>query len=182
MAADTLPEIAAGAYHLRRFEERDVPMVLAASADPLIPLISSVPSEADRTSALDFIERQRRRLTDGYGYSFVIAEAASGDGVGSIGLWTRDLDLGRASVGYWVVPDARRHGAAAGALRALSAWALDELGIARLELYVEPWNTASLRTAERAGYTCEGVLRSWQEVGSERRDMAVYSYLPSDRG
>jgi RimJ/RimL family protein N-acetyltransferase len=181
VAADTLPEIAAGAYLLRRFEERDIPMVLAASADPLIPLISSVPADADRTSALDFVERQRRRLSDGYGYSFVIADA-NGDGVGSIGLWTRDLDLGRASVGYWVVPGARRKGAAAGALRALSAWALDELAITRLELYVEPWNTASLRTAERAGYTCEGILRSWQEVGSERRDMAVYSYLPSDRG
>jgi RimJ/RimL family protein N-acetyltransferase len=42
---------------------------------------------------------------------------------------------------------------------------------------VEPWNTASLRTAERAGFTREGLLRSWQRVGEQRRDMYTYARL-----
>ncbi|MGO9456643.1 MAG: GNAT family N-acetyltransferase [Acidimicrobiales bacterium] len=180
MAPDTLPEISAGPFLLRSFERRDVPMVVEASADPLIPLISTVPAGGDPEAALAYVERQRRRLADGFGFSFVIADAASGGGVGSIGLWTRDLDLGRASVGYWVVPGTRRRGAASQALRALSTWAIDEVGVARLELYVEPWNIASSRTAESAGYSCEGLLRSWQAVGAVRRDMSVYSFLPSD--
>ncbi len=80
-----------------------------------------------------------------------------------------------------MLPATRRRGAASQALRALSTWAIDEVGVARLELFVEPWNTASSRTAESAGYSCEGLLRSWQAVGAERRDMSVYSFLPSDR-
>ena len=32
-----------------------------------------------------------------------------------------------------------------------------------LQLYVELWNTASIRTAEEAGYRPEGLLRGWQE-------------------
>lgn len=50
----------------------------------------------------------------------------------------------------------------------------------RLELYVEPWNEASWRTAERVGFRREGLLRQYQYVGSERRDMYVYSLLPGE--
>ena len=47
--------------------------------------------------------------------------------------------------------------------------------IVRAQLYVEPWNTASSRTAERAGYERERLLRSWRRVGEEWRDMYSYS-------
>lgn len=71
------------------------------------------------------------------------------------GHWGHD----RASVGYWVVPSARRRGVAS-ALTCLFQWALDDLGPARLEFYVEPWNRGtvepwnegSLRAAVVAGY------------------------------
>lgn len=49
-----------------------------------------------------------------------------------------------------------------------------------MELYVEPWNEGSWRAAERIGYAREGLLRSWQRVGDERRDMYMYSLLPED--
>jgi RimJ/RimL family protein N-acetyltransferase len=52
--------------------------------------------------------------------------------------------------------------------------------VPRLELHVEPWNTASIRTAEGAGYRREGLLRSWEAVGGERRDMLMFSLLGTD--
>lgn len=199
--ADALPVLPAGPFRLRAFEPRDVAMVVEASVDPVIPLISSVPPEASATDAAAFVDRQRHRLRDGYGYSFVIAEiggpppvtthagapghaahpdTADDRGVGSIGLWLRDIDLGRASVGYWVVPSARGRRAAGFALASLATWVFDQLAIPRLELHVEPWNVASIRTAERAGFVREGLLRSWQGVGDERRDVYAYSLLPAD--
>ncbi|MFF1460832.1 GNAT family N-acetyltransferase [Streptomyces sp. NPDC058330] len=48
-------------------------------------------------------------------------------------------------------------------------------------MLVEPWNTASLRTAESPGFRPEGPLRAWQRVGDERRDMLMYSLLNDDR-
>jgi RimJ/RimL family protein N-acetyltransferase len=45
----------------------------------------------------------------------------------------------------------------------------------RIELYIEPWNTGSIGTAERAGYQREGLLRSHQEIGGRRRDMLLYA-------
>jgi [ribosomal protein S5]-alanine N-acetyltransferase len=179
-AADRLPVLRADPFRLRGFEAGDKAMVVEAGADPVIPLIATVPAGAGPLQAAAFVERQRHRLGDGFGYSFVIAESATDRGLGSIGLWLRDIDQGRASIGYWVVPSARGRGAARLALRALSAWALGDLAVPRLELHVEPWNTASLRTAEGAGYVQEGLLRSWQTVDGRRRDVYVYSRLPGD--
>ncbi|MGV9249779.1 GNAT family N-acetyltransferase [Streptomyces sp. NPDC003710] len=63
------------------------------------------------------------------------------------------------------------------AVDAVVGWALRDLWIPRLELWVEPWSTASVRTAERAGFRREGLLRRWQQVGDERRGMFMYSLL-----
>ncbi|HEY5245059.1 MAG TPA: hypothetical protein VIJ60_05280, partial [Acidimicrobiales bacterium] len=60
--ADALPVLPAGPFRLRAFEPRDVAMVVEASVDPVIPLISSVPPEASATDAAAFVDRQRHRL------------------------------------------------------------------------------------------------------------------------
>lgn len=55
------------------------------------------------------------------------------------------------------------------------AWTLPP--VHRIEAYIEPWNVASIRTAERAGFTYEGLLRSHQEVGGQRVDMQLYAVV-----
>lgn len=127
---------------------------------------------------LAYLRRQQGRLAEGLGGSFAIATADQDRAVGQIGLWPKPCDAGRASVGYWVVPSAWRRGIATAALKVLSAWGLGRPGLVRLELYVEPWNEGSWRAAEAAGYQREGLLRSWQVVGDERRDMYIYALLP----
>nr|WP_239536926.1 GNAT family protein [Arthrobacter roseus] len=172
-----LPEIDAGSYRLRSFTSFDIPLIQEVSSDPLIPLITSVPTNGSEAEALAFIKRQHQRLTDGSGYSFAIAEAVSDKAIGQIGLWLKDLDQGRANIGYWVAPSQRRKGAVTHALSGLTNWALDQAGVHRLELYVEPWNEGSWRAAETCGFLREGLLHSWQDVGGKRQDMYMYSQL-----
>lgn len=174
-----VPELDAGPrYTLRAWRLDDLGMVREASLDPLIPLVTTVPADYSEAAGTAFVERQWGRPVSGAGWPFVIVRTEDGRPVGTVGLWPERH--GRASLGYWVVGSARGRGAAAAGLRTVSAWALDVLGLARLELYVEPWNTGSVRTAERAGYRREGLLRSWQEVGTERRDMFMYALLPGE--
>jgi [ribosomal protein S5]-alanine N-acetyltransferase len=175
-----VPVLAAGPFRLRPFTMADLNLVREASRDPYIPLITTVPSVFTENEGRRFIERQWNRARERTGYSFAIADAATGHAVGQIGLWLRDLSAGRAAVGYWVVASARGRGAAGYALRTLARWSLGVLGIPRLELNVEPWNEASIRTAERAGFQREGLLRDWQEIGGKRKDMFMYSLLPTD--
>jgi len=174
-----LPTLPGRNVRLRAFTPEDAGAVQEASWDDLIPLITSVPSTADHTAAIAFLDRQHARLVTRAGYSFAIADAASDEAVGQIGLWPREIDQGRASVGYWIRPTARRKGHAADALATLVDWSRTLPHVHRLELYVEPWNVGSWRTAESAGFQREGLLRRWQSVGGEHRDMYLYSLLPS---
>ena len=66
---------------------------------------------------------------------------------------------------------------AAAALAALTSFAWTVPGLHRLELYVEPWNVASTRAAERAGYQREGLLRRYLEIGGRRVDMLLYALV-----
>jgi [ribosomal protein S5]-alanine N-acetyltransferase len=139
-----------------------------------------VPVPCTDEAARQFIERQWSRAQDGTGYSFAIAGAAGGRAVGQIGLWLRDIGQGRATIGYWVAASARGQHAAGHALATVARWALTELAIPRLELCVEPWNVASARTALITGFRREGRLRSWRDVGGERKDFDLYAMLFSD--
>jgi RimJ/RimL family protein N-acetyltransferase len=167
--------VAHGPVVLREFSAADRPMVQELSADPYVPLIGTLPANATRQQAQDYIDRQRGRLAEGTGFSFAIAEAGTGRGVGGIGLWVAGLDHGRATAGYSVAPSARGRGIAAAALTALMSFAWTIPGLHRVELYIEPWNTGSVKTAERAGFEREGLLRSHQEIGGQRRDMLLYA-------
>jgi RimJ/RimL family protein N-acetyltransferase len=89
-------------------------------------------------------------------------------------------DRGRAGVGYWLRPEGRGRGAATEALRLVSRWAFEALGIERLNLITDPENTASQRVAERAGFVREGVLRAWHPTRTGRRDSVMFSLLRSD--
>lgn len=162
-----LPSIASSAIVLRPFRDEDWPLIQEASQDPHIPLITSIAASSDPAEALAFIERQRGRVESGMGYPFVIADPESDEACGAIGLWPRDLAHGRASVGYWVAAERQGQGLATEALRSISTWGLGLDPIHRLELYVEPWNQGSWRTAEQAGYQREGLLRGWQLVGGQ---------------
>jgi RimJ/RimL family protein N-acetyltransferase len=66
---------------------------------------------------------------------------------------------------------------ATAALKALTAFAWTIPVLHRIELYIEPWNSGSVRAAEGAGFEREGLLRGHQEIGGRRRDMLLYSII-----
>jgi [ribosomal protein S5]-alanine N-acetyltransferase len=169
--------VAYGPVVLREFCAADLSMVQEMSADPYVPLIGTLPPNASGQEAQAYLDRQRGRLPEGTGFSFAIAEAATGRGLGGIGLWLAGLDQGRATAGYSVTPSARGRGVAAAALTALASFAWTIPTLHRIELYIEPWNAGSIKTAERAEFEREGLLRSHQEIGGRRRDMLLYAAI-----
>lgn len=169
-----------GGVVLRAFEDRDVPMVRDLATDPYLPDIGSLTRDADEAEAHAYVERNRGRHLEGRGWSFCIADARTDEALGVAGLWVRDLAEGRATAGYSVAPRSRGRGRAAEALTALTTYAWTVPGLYRVSLFIEPWNVASLRTAERAGYRHEGLLRSWMEIGDRRADVEVYGAVRAD--
>ena len=177
----TLPELRNGPILLRGFGLSDLPLVRQATEDPYIPSITSLPATYSDDVGRAFIERQHRLATEGHGYPFVICEAADPhQGLGALGLWLREIENGRASIGYWVIPSARGRHVAGVALRAAVSYAFEVLAIPRLQLFIEPWNAASRRTAEYGGFTQEALLRGWERIDGTQHDAYCYALLQQD--
>ncbi|WP_411078772.1 GNAT family N-acetyltransferase [Streptomyces sp. cmx-18-6] len=177
----TVPSMSAGPdFVLRPWEMSDLPLLREAARDPYIPLITTVPSRYSDGAAEAFVRRQWDEAATGAEYPFAIVRSRDRRPVGAIGLGLRDLPEGRASIGYWMAASGRGQGVARAALRTVTGWALRDLGVPRLQLFIEPWNTASARIAEDVGFRREGLLRGWRLVGDRRRDMAVYALLNGD--
>ncbi|KAA9162859.1 GNAT family N-acetyltransferase [Amycolatopsis acidicola] len=172
-----LPRVAPayGGVLLRAFEERDAGMVMDLATDRYVPDIGTLPAQADRAQALAWIARQHERLATGAGYGFCIADADTDEALGTVGLNVGSMIMGRISAGYSIAPRSRgRHGAGE-ALIAVTGFAWTLPDVHRIELYIEPWNTGSVRTAEFAGYEREGLMRSHHEIAGRRVDMLLYA-------
>lgn len=98
--------------------------------------------------------------------------------VGSMSLLS--ISAGTTEIGYWTAPEMRGAGYTAEGLLLLARWAFRERGVERAQLMVEVGNAGSCATAERAGFTREGILRSAVAVRDRRGDGILYSLLPGD--
>jgi RimJ/RimL family protein N-acetyltransferase len=175
------PALAAAGVTLRRPDIGDIPWITAACSDrELSRYIPMIPQPYSESDARAFIEHTSRAWAEASGAAFVIAEAPGGDGLGTIGLHLFADDPTLGEVGYWLRREARGHGVATIAVRLVSDWAFEELGIRRLNLMTAPENMASQRVAERAGFTREGLLRGWMPTPNGRRDSVMFSLLPDD--
>jgi RimJ/RimL family protein N-acetyltransferase len=166
---------------LRPWKPSDAGAVTTACQDPeiarWIPFIPSPYTEAD---ARDFLEQCRLNWDLGEAYNFAVVDK-QGELLGSIAIRIRRFSTGH--IGYWVASDARGRGIATRALETLCRWAIDELGLKRLELVTDPRNIASQRVAEKAGFRREGILRSALEYrDGTRRDSLMFSLLPEELG
>jgi [ribosomal protein S5]-alanine N-acetyltransferase len=176
-----IPVLHGSTVVLRPWSISDLSLVRQGSADAFVPSISSIPRRYSDDTGRAFIERQHRRAAEGDGISFVIAEAsAPAVGIGSIGLWLHEIESGRASVGYWLLERFRGSRLATDALRAVVDFSFRGPGIPRLHLFVEPWNVASSRTAEAAGFIREATLRGWERIDGEQRDADCYALLAQE--
>jgi RimJ/RimL family protein N-acetyltransferase len=173
------PPLTNGEIVLRPWNRRDVPAVAAACQDPEIPRWTVVPYDYTERHARDFIDATAGDIAAGRGLDLAIVD--TGDRLlGALGMSNFDWPQLKAEIGYWTVAAERGRGIGARATRLLSEWALTTLGLERLELLANPQNEASLRLAERAGFTREGTLRLYRRRHGEREDLVMYSLLAED--
>jgi RimJ/RimL family protein N-acetyltransferase len=84
-----------------------------------------------------------------------------GQAVGGIGFDAfDDIDRRTAEIGYWLAEPFWGRGIATAALTAVTEYAFAEFDFARLQARVFEGNPGSMRVLEKAGYVCEGRLRS----------------------
>jgi RimJ/RimL family protein N-acetyltransferase len=173
-------ELRADGLLLRPWRLEDAPAVTAACQDPEIARwIPVIPVPYEEEHARVFLEQSARSWANGESYGFAVLEAETGALLGAIAIGLMPFHSGR--IGYWVAHEARGRGVATTALNTLCRWAVDELGLMRLDLLTDPDNLASQRVAEKAGFQREGIMRSMLEYADgRRRDSMLFSLLPDE--
>ena len=171
-----------GQVALREWTADDVPAMTPPLDEPAIARWTRVPSPYRREHSQDFLARMEEARTDGRELALAIVPAAD-DGrelLGSISVRVESRENRRGELGYLVFAPARGQGVAPRAVRLLAGFAFERLDLARGEILAALENRASQTVAERAGFTREGVLRSYMELRGERHDMVAFSLLAGE--
>jgi len=150
----------------------------ALIADPEVLHFTRIPEPPPADFERSWIARYEQGRAEGTSEAFAIVEDGRFLGV-ALAPHIEPEDQ-EAELGYIVAREARGRGVATEALRRLTRWAFDELGMQRLVLIIESANAPSVRVAERSGYQLEGVLRSTHLKQGRRIDALQYSRLPTD--
>lgn len=168
-----------GGYHLGAIRDTDEATLVEHLRDREISrntLTIPYPYTAEHARAFIQMQRDENRTRE---KPVVFAIRDGGDRlVGSIGLKPGDGPAAhRAEIGYWVARPCQNLGIATAAVRRLSRYAFEELGLRRLVAHVYDWNDASMRVLEKCGYRREGRLRQHFLKGGKALDVVAYGLL-----
>jgi RimJ/RimL family protein N-acetyltransferase len=171
------PPLSDGVVTLRPPTAADAEAVCEYCQDPEIGRWTVVPSPYELKDAHTWIASAASGPRTGERAEFLIVSSGNGAALGSCGLARVHWQDLRGEIGYLIAAAARRTGVGTRAVRLLARWGLEDLGLERLEILVNPDNQPSRRLALAAGFTEEGVLRSYRERKGEREDYVVFSLL-----
>lgn len=174
--SDALP-LTDGVVVLDRFTDADIDALWAGEDNGYVRR-SCFPGPFTRHDIANQIGRwQKQWHCRGSGRSFAVREPGTRRLVGGCVLEIRPDDREIAELSYWVFPPYRRRGYATRSVELVCRYAFDDLGVGRVELYIEPTNDASLCVATKAGFLQEGVLPQHDRCNGGRRSMVLFSRL-----
>jgi RimJ/RimL family protein N-acetyltransferase len=173
-----------GVVLLREPVAGDVPAIIRGASTPDVARFTRVPSPYAAEHAqelLDIATNGWAAATDGV---WAVCDAGAPDALlGLVGLHGVDLTGtpgGAGEIGYWLAPEGRGRGLMTRAVRLVSAWAVDELGVTRIDWFALTANPASRRVVERCGYVVEGVIRRGALLRGARQDHWIGGLLAED--
>lgn len=111
----------------------------------------------------------------------IFAIATQSEAIGSIGLMIgRDVHRFTAELGYWLAEPFWGKGIMTQAVKRIISHGIQVLKLHRI--FAEPYTTnpASAKVLEKAGFACEGIMRSNAFKDGKTLDQYLYSYISAD--
>jgi [ribosomal protein S5]-alanine N-acetyltransferase len=161
---------------LRYATADDAPALLELGSDPETTRWFSWGPYTDLAQPLDYIEGLATKREAGMLLDFLVVHAEHGP-IGITGLSEVSARDRRATVGTWFGRSFWGSGANAESKALIAALAFEHLGFNRLTAWANTRNGRSQTALERAGFTREGVLRSWHVHASGIHDVVVFRLL-----
>ena len=164
---------------IRPYRVEDAPALYAAAIESVAEIHPFMPwCHAGLTvdEARAWIEAQVTAFESRNAFEFVIM-AADGSFLGSCGVNQIDHIRLRGNVGYWVRTSATGRGVATTAIQQVVHWVFENTDLDKLEAVISTGNAASIRVAEKAGATREGVLQGRLWLHGTAHDAVIFSFM-----
>lgn len=121
----------------------------------------------------------REASVDPFFYAYVPKTSGKASGMGSF--MRQDVANGVIEIGnIWLSPGMQRTREATESIYLMMRHGFEDLGVRRLEWKCDALNAASRRSAERFGFTFEGIFRQHYIVKGRNRDTAWYCMIDSE--
>ena len=146
----------------------------------LNPWMSWATDNYSELTAREYITIARARWNEGTFYALAITR--NEEILGACTLSSIHSIYHFCNLGYWVRTSHRGQGIAGHAAKLAARFAMESLGLIRVEIVIAVENQASLRVAEKIGAHDEGILLNRMVIGKSIYDAHMYSLLPSDFG
>jgi RimJ/RimL family protein N-acetyltransferase len=164
---------------LRPWRDRDATALTALCQNETIVLWTNVPAGYTERMARARIQQAEADRQAGRALILAVVDADTDELLGACDLRIAMNDSHHAEIAYMLDAAARGRGLMTRAVRLVSRWAIEELGMAQIEIFAHPKNLASIAVAERAGFTRESLLRGYRVKKGRREDRVALSLTAS---
>jgi [ribosomal protein S5]-alanine N-acetyltransferase len=174
------PTLSTSRLRLRQFRGEDTDAMHECFADPAVMRFWNTPVHTKRIET----ERAVRRFIDctpSYYRFWAVADAGTDRCLGMVNYHDGHIRNKRVAVGYIINPARHRQRIATEAVSAMLDHCFGELGLHRVQAFIQPDNTASRALAEKLGFRGEGLLRDNLRVADTWRDEMLYALLRTNR-
>ena len=174
------PTLATPRLRLRQFRAEDADAMHECFANAEAMRFWNRPVHTKRIET-ERVVRNCIDCTPSYYRFWAVADAGTDRCLGLVNYHDGHIRSQRAAIGYIVNPARQRQGIATEAVSAMLDFCFDEIGLHRVQAFIDPDNIASRMLVEKLGFRCEGLLRGNLRVGDVRRDDMLYALLETDR-
>ena len=163
--------------NLRKFKEYDVESFFKWANDSEVLKYFPVKPPENMSEAHDMIRCWRGQYSEPDYLKWCIAKAETNQAIGEISA-SIDVATSTAEIEYALWQRMRGHGYVAEALSEVIKYLHDNVGVHRVIAQINTENTASIRTAEKAGMELEGIMKdALVDRNGEFYDVAMFAHV-----
>ncbi|MFN6560741.1 MAG: GNAT family N-acetyltransferase [Nostoc sp. ChiSLP01] len=177
-AFNNFPELTTENLILRETKLADVPAVFQIFANDEVTKYHDLETVTSLQQIQFLIERRAERFRNKQGIRWGIAKKEDNVIIGSCGYSIKNRF--QAEIGYELAREYWKKGIMTEALRAIVHWGFDQLDLNRIEAFVIPENTASIKLLGNLQFVEEGFLREYGFWKGQFHDLRIFSLLKKD--
>jgi RimJ/RimL family protein N-acetyltransferase len=170
---------------IRCYEPKDAPLMkdaIDSSLDhlrPWMPWVESEPQTLDEK--VELVRTFRSQFDRGENFVLGIFSADATEQLGGTGIHPRN-EPGGLEIGYWARSSAARQGIVTESTAALTRVGFEICGADRIEIRIDPENTASFGVPRKLGFVEEATLRRRLpgKAGGPPRDVTLFAMFRAD--